>query len=90
MNRPAWFAGSLLALLAVQSVRAEPPRPPVDAPTTEQQALRRAVAEEAHARRDSQPAAKMRRLSPEERSKLRQDVSDASRSIYPRPIPARY
>ena len=90
MRLSACFAGSLLTLLSMPSLSAEAQRPPTEPQAAEQQPLRRAVAEEAQARRDALPAPKTRRLSPEERSKLRKDVNDAGRRIYPHPIPAHY
>ena len=90
MNKPVWIAGSLLALAVIQPVHSEPKGPPGDAPAHAHQALRRAVSKEAQAQREPVAAAKTGRLSPEERSKLRQDVNDAGRRIYPRPVPARY
>ncbi len=91
MNKPVWIAGLLLAVLAIQTARSEPKVPPGDAPVPAHQGLRRAVSREAQAQREPVPAPKPGRLSPEERSKLRQDVSDAGRRIYhPRPIPAHY
>lgn len=88
LNKTAWIAGCLLALLAAPSARSEPQKP--DGQANTEQPLRRAVSEEAQLRREPVRPSKLGRLSPEERSKLRQDVSDAGRHLYPRPVRARY
>ena len=92
MNFRLWIAGSLLIPLAIQPASAEAEvhhRSTQEAQTpTEQQ--RRQKANDRLVQHERQQLKKFGHMSAEDRLRLRQDVNDAGRDLYRRPMPTRY